>query len=1172
MKLDFVHLHVHSDYSVLDGACKVNELLDRCKEFNMDACALTDHGNIFGAIEFYKAAKARNIKPIIGCELYLAPTSRFDRSGRSSKESNNHFLVLCENEEGYHNLCKLSSLGYLEGYHYRPRIDDELLRKYSKGLIATSSCISGRVPRSILEGNMDKANAHIENFIDIFGKENFLIELMDHGMEEENRVNPILADMADKHGLTMIATNDCHYLNKSDDEAHDALLCVQTGKNLDDQNRMRFPNSEFYFKSPEEMGKMFDRWPEAVTNTKAIAERCNVVIPLNQRLIPEYDDIPEGMDKVEFLHQLVMEGLKKRYKELPEEFIERAKFEIEVIDKMQFVDYFLVVWDLIDYARKNDIPVGPGRGSGAGSLVAYALFITNIDPMRYQLLFERFLNPERVSMPDFDIDFCINRREEMIEYSRNKYGKDNVSQIITFGRMLAKNVIRNVGRVMGMPYGDVDRIAKLIPDELKITLAKAVEKEPELKRLIDEDREVAKLWRLASRLEGTINNCGTHAAGVVICDQPLTDHVALYRQPNSDTVATQAEMSNVEEIGLLKMDFLGLRNLTVIHEAVRLIKHAHGVEIEIDYIEPNDDKAYALLRSGFTMGIFQLESAGMRDLARRIGLQSLEEMSALVALYRPGPMQFIDTFIQNKFNPDKIKYDHPLLEPILKETYGIAVYQEQVMQIVQAVAGFSLGQADIFRRAMGKKKKDLMAEQRDKFIQGCKEHQNIDKKLAGELFDKIETFAGYGFNKSHSVSYAFVAYQTAYLKANYPVEFMSALLSSESGNLDKVAVYVEECRRLNIQILPPDVNSSYEKFTADVPNIRYGLGAIKNVGANVTEAIVAERVEHGPYKDIYDFCTRLGTRNINRRGVESLNKAGAFITTGWSRAEVEAVIDDALAEAQTAQRDRDKGQFSLFDMDGMEESKEDLRKKPELPEWTKRDILQFEKEMLGLYVSGHPLAEFTRTLDAYTTLRIPDLPEMTDNTEGVVGGIVTACKHHITAKGKMAFLTLETREGSVELVVFSDIFEQKGHLLEVDNVILISAKVSFRNAEPSLIVNDIFEMSEADDRLALAMHIRVQADELQNGLSEKLAEVLGTRHGHCDVYLHCQTSNQGEVVVHTTSACRVAPSRELRQDVEALLGRDCAWFSSGMGLPSHELRLPSAPDEPHWKKKRRARE
>ncbi len=1153
MSAGFVHLHVHSDYSILDGACTVGGILERCEKQGMEACALTDHGNLFGAIDFSKTARKRGIKPVIGSELYVAPGSRFEKTANAAGKNYHHMVLLCENLQGYHNLCRLSTAGYLEGFYYKPRVDDELLAKYHEGLIATSACLAGAIPQAILNDSMDLAREHVLRYIDIFGKDNFLIEIMDHGLPEETQVNPELANLAAEYGLTVIASNDSHYLTREDAEAHDALLCIQTGNTIEEEKRFRFPNDEFYFRSPEEMRKRFEAFPEAVTNTEVIAERCNVEIPLGQSLIPRYDP-PAGETEEAYLHRLVFEGLKERYGDpIPPEFVDRAEFELGVIAKMKFVDYFLVVWDLIEHARREGIPVGPGRGSGAGSIVAYALHITNIDPMRYKLLFERFLNPERVSMPDFDIDFCYNRRDEMIEYSRNKYGAENVSQIITYGRMLARNVVRNVGRVMGMPFGEVDRIAKLIPEELKITLKKAVEKEPDLKRIISEDPQVTKLWRLAERLEGTIGNCGTHAAGVVICDHALTDHVALFKASGSDTVATQAEMKCVEEVGLLKMDFLGLRTLTVVHEAVRLVEQNRGVHIEVDDLEPNDEKTYQLLRSGKTTGIFQLESSGMRDLAKRIGLQSLDEVCALVALYRPGPMQFIDTYIEHKFKPESIKYDHPLVKPILEETYGIAIYQEQVMQIVQAVAGFSLGRADILRRAMGKKKAELMAEQRGGFLEGCKEN-DIDAKLAGTLFDKIETFAGYGFNKSHSMAYAFVAYQTAYLKANYPVEFMCALLTSESGNLDKVALYVEECKRLGITVHPPDVNHSFTDFAVEGDNIRFGMGAIKNVGEGPTEAIVKEREANGPYKDIFDFCCRLDTRMVNKRLVESLNKAGAFAGSGWNRRQVDAVIEQAVDEGHIAQRERDSGQISLFDMAGMEDTVDTMHVKPDVPEWPEPELLQHEKEMLGLYVTSHPLDPYADFLRRFSTVSLAQMDELKEGQEAILGGLITHVKTHITGRGKMAFLTLDSLEGGCEVTVFSDVYEQKAGLLVTDAIVMFEAKVSYRNSEPGFLANKVWPIEDAEKHLTRAVHIRMDTAQLEEEAAQKLALVLGGQQGDCDVYLHCLTPEREEVTIHATSACRVSASRTLRTAVEELFGEDSLWFSAGMGLPTHRPR------------------
>ncbi|MBI5094728.1 MAG: DNA polymerase III subunit alpha [Candidatus Hydrogenedentes bacterium] len=1154
MSAGFVHLHVHTEYSVLDGAAKVEELIDRCKDYGMRACAITDHGALFGAIEFYQTAKKAGVKPIIGSELYIAKGSRFDRGARSQGGAYNHFLMLCENETGYHNLCRLSSAGYLEGFHYKPRVDLELIAQHKEGLIATSSCLAGEIPQFLLEDDLDKANEAIRKYIEIFGRDNFLIELMDHGMPEQRKINPILAEMAEHHGLLVIATNDSHYLDKADADAHEALLCIQTNGMLDDDKHFKFPTNELYFRSPDEMREVFTQWPEAISNTEKVASRCNLDLPLGKHLIPKYTP-PEGMSKVDYLKHLVQIGLEDRYNGKPSQaHLDRAHYELSVIDTMGFVDYFLVVWDLIAFARSHGIPVGPGRGSGAGSLVAYALEITNLDPMRYGLLFERFLNPERISMPDFDLDFCYQRREEVIDYVRNKYGRDNVSQIITFGRMLAKQVVRNVGRVLGMAYGDVDRIAKLIPDELKITLDDAVSREPELQRMVKEDPQVARLWKLASRLEGTIGNCGTHAAGVVICDEPLTNHVALFKAAASEVVATQAEMTYVEAIGLLKMDFLGLRTLTVVHDAARFVKENRGVNIDVDRLEPTDAKTYALLRSGKTTGIFQLESAGMRDLAKRIGLESLEEICALVALYRPGPMALKDTYIENKHHADKIKYDHPRLEPILKETYGVALYQEQVMQIVQAIAGFSLGQADILRRAMGKKKADLMAEQRSKFNEGAKS-QGIDEKISDELFNKIEQFAGYGFNKSHSAAYAFVAYQTAYLKANFPVEYMAALLTSELSNLDKVGIYVEECRRMGIQVLPPDVNKSYSGFTVEGESIRFGMGAVKNVGGGPVESIVSERDKDGPFKDIFDFCSRIDTRAVNRRVIESLNKAGAFASTGWNRCQVDHVLDSALSEGQISQRERASGQFSLLDLMGGEgdDAEPVMRQKPDVADWPDNEILEFEKEMLGLYVSSHPLAKYASILERFSSISLVDLAEAREAQEVVVGGLLTQVKHHITAKGKkMAFVTLNTLEGPVEITVFSDLYEQKAGLLVQDMIVMISARVNFRNNEAGLIASEIIPIEEAEKTLTKAVHIRINTVGTDEIVLQRLAESLGERPGKCDVYLHCQTPEHGEVTVHATDACRVTPSPDLRATVEQLLGEDTMWYSGGNGLPLHD--------------------
>ena len=1149
MSAGFVHLHAHSDYSVLDGACKIPEMLKRCAEYGMRACALTDHGSLFGAVAFYLAAQKAGIKPIIGSELYVARGHRLDKSARSQGESYYHLLLLCENEEGYHNLCRLSSIGYLEGHHYRPRVDDEILAKYHAGLIGSSACLGGEIPQCLLRDDVAAADLTAKKYIDIFGKDNFLIEIMDHGMPDEQRINPMLADLAHRHGLMLIATNDCHYLDKSDAEAHEALLCIQTGNTLRDENRFKFPTSEFYFRSPDEMRERFQAWPEAVANTEKVAARCNLELPLGRHLVPKYHPPQDWKDsKEEYLRHLVKQGLEKRYKGSPTpEHLARAEYELGVIEKMGFVDYFLVVWDLIEFARESGIPVGPGRGSGAGSLVAYALRITNLDPIRYGLLFERFLNPERVSMPDFDLDFCYRRREEVIEYVRNKYGAANVSQIITFGRMMARQVVRNVGRVMGLSYGDVDRIAKLVPEELKITLKDAVQREPELRDLVEGDADIGHLWRLATRLEGIIGNCGTHAAGVVICDEPLTDHVALFKAAGSEVVATQVEMKAVENVGLLKMDLLGLRTLTVIDDAVRAIERNRDIKIDIDDVPLDDSATYDLLRSGRTVGVFQLESTGMRDLAKRIGLDSLEEICALVALFRPGPMQLKDQYIECKHTPSKIAYDHPLLEPILKETYGVALYQEQVMQIVQAVAGFTLGQADILRRAMGKKDAKLMAGQRNKFV-GKAVANKIDEKTADLLFQRIEQFAGYGFNKSHSMAYAFIAYQTAYLKANYPAEFMAALLTSESGSLDKVGEYIEECRRNGMEVLPPDVNASYREFSVENGAVRFGMAAVKNVGEGPTDAVVAEREANGRFTDIFDFCSRLDSRVINRRLIESLNRAGAFVSTGWNRRQVEAMIDNAISEGQIAQKEREIGQTSLFDLMDSSTTSNSFHDKPELAEWPENEILAFEKEMLGLYVSSHPLAHHGQTLERYSSVKVSDLPNLREGQEVVVGGLVVAVKYHVTARGaKMAFMTVETLEGPCEITVFSDLFEQRAGLIVQDMVVMVPARVSFRNNTPGLVASDILPIKDAEKQLTRTVHIRLQTIGLEARLIDQLAQILGNTPGKCSVHLHCIQADQTDVTVRATQACTVAPTEKLRDQVEQLLGPDAVWFSGANG-------------------------
>ncbi len=1151
MSTDFVHLHLHSHFSLLDGLTKPEELVKRCAQYDMPACAVTDHGTVFGLLEFCQEAKKKGIKPILGCEVYVAPTNRFDKSAKSGKEASNHLLLLCENEQGYHNLCKLSTQAHLEGWHYKPRVDIALLEEHHEGLIAATACLNGRVPRMLLAGQPEEAEKTLDQYIGIFGPDNVCVEMMNHGMPEENQVNPLLYDLAQKRKVPVIATNDSHYLDRSDSEAHDILLCLQTKKTLQDADRMRLPNDEFYFRNAAEMKGCFARWPEAVTNTVLIAERCNATVPTGLKLIPSYP-VPDGQDKEAYLRERVYEGLQKRYgTPLPSAAVERVEYELGVIISMGFVDYFLVVWDLVHYARQSGIPVGPGRGSGAGCLVAYALGITNLDPLRYKLLFERFLNPERVSMPDIDIDFCMNRREELLEYSRKKYGADCVSQIVTFGRMMAKNVVRSVARVMDMPIAEANRIAALIPNILNVTLDKAYKSEAELQQLIAQDKQIAHLWKMALRLEGTIYSYGKHAAGVVLCDHPLTDHIALFKPAGADTVTTQVEMKGVEKIGLLKMDILGLRTLTMLNEAVRLINKHQGVALDMDNLDLEDEKTYALLRSGDTAGVFQLESAGMRDVAKRIGLENIEEINALVALYRPGPMEYIDTYIENKRNPEAIVYNPPMLKPILRETYGVSVYQEQVMQIVQVCGGFSLGRADIVRRAMSKKNDDLLNAQKPDFLAGCAAN-GIDAALGEDLWARIEMFSGYGFNKSHSMAYAIIAYQTAYLKAHYPVEFMCALLISESGDLKKTALYVEECNRLGINVLAPDINHSEVLFTVEDQAIRFGLSAIKNLGEVPCNAIVADREKNGPYQDIFDFCTRISGQNVNARVIESLNKAGAFGSTGWNRRQVCEVIVQAIQLGLSLQKEREAGQTSLFEMEGADDVFDTSQVRPDLPEWPEEELLAYEKEMLGLYVTGHPLRRHAVLIRRMSTLDLGSFEERTDGEIVNVCGLITEHKKIYSRKNEpMAFLTLETLQGPCEATVFPKLYAETKDLLVADGIIACKATVNIREDKHTLIAEGIFPINEAEKALGTAVHVRLKPEQQNPETAHALAVLLGGARGDCDVYVHCLNASYGEIILHATSACMVRPSPELQDQVEALLGEGAYFISAGAGLPSH---------------------
>lgn len=1058
----FVHLHVHTNFSLLDGACDIGRLAGRAKELGMDAMAITDHGVMYGVIDFYKTMKAAGIKPIIGCEVYVARRTIKDRQPGIDDEQY-HLVLLAENQTGYRNLVKLVSKGFIEGYYYKPRVDKELLREHSEGLIALSACVAGEIPQYILKGEYEKARRAALEFNDIFGEGNFYLEIQDHGLKEQKLVNPELVNLSRETGIPLVATNDVHYILKSDADFHDAMLCIQTGKTVKDEDRLKFDTSEFYLKSEEEMRRLFPHLAEACDNTVRIAERCNVELEFGKVHLPRFE-VPAGFTEDSYLEKLCYEGLRKRYTEITPEIKNRLDYELEVIKKMGYSSYFLIVWDFVNFARKNGIMVGPGRGSAAGSLVAYCLYITNIDPLKYNLLFERFLNPERVTMPDIDVDFCYERRQEVIDYVVSKYGADRVAQIGTFGTMAARAAIRDVGRVFGYPYGEVDAVAKMVPMELGMTIEKALTINPELKKLYTENEKIRKLLDTAKALEGFPRHASTHAAGVVISSQPLVELVPLHRVGDS-TVSTQFTMTALEELGLLKMDFLGLRTLTVIQDALRLIKRSRGLDLDLEKIPLDDKKVYDLISRGETTGVFQLESSGMRNLLKELKPERFEDIIAVIGLYRPGPLGSgaADEFIRNKNNPENIKYLHPKLEPILRETYGIILYQEQVMKIAQELAGFSLAQADILRKAMGKKQQEVMEAQRNSFIRGCIKN-GIDEKTAEKIFEEISYFAGYGFNKSHAAAYALVAYQTAYLKAHFPVEFMAALLTSVRHNTDKVAQYIAECRHMGIEVLPPDINESLEVFAAVDGKIRFGLTAVKNVGENVARAIIKCREEKGRFVSFSDFCEKMDQAQLNKKAVESLIKSGAFDSQGAKRSQLMRIYEDVLSRAHKNQKQAAQGQLSLFEMiDGGEAMDDDL---PDIPEYPQSEILSMEKEVLGLYLSGHPLKEYEDILNRKTTLKSSDLKgdeiDIEDNSQVTVGGIITDIKMKSTKGEKlMAFITLEDLTGSMEIIAFPTVYEKFSDRLKQDSKVLIRGRVDLKEEEmPKIIAEEIEPLEE----------------------------------------------------------------------------------------------------------------
>ena len=1069
--MSFTHLHVHTEYSLLDGSNKIKEYVSRVKELGMNSAAITDHGVMYGVIDFYKAARAAGIKPILGCEVYVAPGSRFDRELSHGDDRYYHLVLLAENNQGYQNLMKIVSKGFVEGYYYKPRVDMEVLETYHEGIIALSACLAGEVQRYLVRGLYEEAKETACKYEKCFGKGNFFLELQDHGIPEQKTVNAGLMRMSQETGIELVATNDVHYTYAEDAEPHDILLCLQTGKKLSDENRMRYEGGQYFVKSEEEMRALFPYAAQAIENTQKIADRCNVEIEFGVTKLPHFE-VPEGYDSWTYLNKLCHEGLVRRYPDKHEELLPKLDYELSVIQKMGYVDYFLIVWDFINYARTHGIPVGPGRGSAAGSLVSYTTGITNIDPIRYNLLFERFLNPERVTMPDIDIDFCYERRSEVIDYVIEKYGKDCVTQIVTFGTLAARGVIRDVGRVMDLPYNFCDTIAKNIPNELNITIDKALIMNPELRSMYESDETVKRLIDMAKRLEGLPRHTSMHAAGVVISQKAMDEYVPLSRSSDG-TITTQFVMTTIEELGLLKMDFLGLRTLTVISDAVKLVEKNHGIKIDVDNIDYNDKKVLDSIGTGRCDGVFQLESAGMKNFMKELKPQSLEDIIAGISLYRPGPMDFIPQYIKGKNNPESVTYDTPLLKPILEPTYGCIVYQEQVMQIVQALAGYSLGRADLVRRAMSKKKASVMEKERQNFVYGNEAEgvpgcikNGIDEKTANKIYDEMIDFAKYAFNKSHAAAYAFVSYQTAWLKYYYPVEFMAALMTSCIDNPGKVAEYILSSRQMGISILPPDINRSEGKFTVDGQAIRYGMAAVKGIGKPVMEAIVEERSANGPFRSLKDFAERLSGKEVNKRTVENFIKAGAFDCFGVTRKQLMFVYANVLDDVAREKKDSLSGQMSLFDFVDETTKRSYETVYPDVGEYEKSDLLALEKEVLGIYVSGHPLEEqeecWRKNISAVTTDFQPDeetgFPSVTDGAKEIVGGIITDKKIKYTKNNKtMAFLTLEDLVGSMEIVVFPRDYEKNAAMMQTDARVFIQGRVSAEDDKPSkLICEKIF--------------------------------------------------------------------------------------------------------------------
>jgi DNA polymerase-3 subunit alpha len=1176
MPSDFVHLHVHTHYSLLDGACTVKGLIEMAQTYDMPAVAMTDHGFVGGAIDMYNSFRGAKLNPIIGCEAYVSPTDRFDKNQAQPNIRGHHLLLLAKDVSGYHSLCKLISEAHINGMYYKPRIDKEFLARHSAGLIGLSACIGGSVPGAIIDGDMAKARKELSDYIDIFGRDNFYLELMDHGMTEEKQANRGLVELSKEFNLPLVATNDVHYLKKEHAKAHEIMLCIQTGAKLTDAKRFKFPAPEFYFKSPEEMKELFKDLPEAITNTREVAEKCNIEFKFVPEVnhYPVYDVSGSGKNEKEFLRDICLDGIRERYGFDPEaaeldEFqqtvVKRMDYELDIIDGSKYCSYFLVVRDFIKHAQDTGVPVGPGRGSGAGSLVAYITHITDIEPLAYNLLFERFLNPERVSPPDFDIDFCERRRGEVIEYVRNKYGHESVSQIGTYGTLKAKAVIKDVARVLGRTFDEGDRITKLIPADPKMTLKKARAEVPELEELINTEEWVQEIFKYAEVLEGINRQMGIHAAGVIIGDQRLDNLIPLAKGAKGEVI-TEFPALPCEELGLLKMDFLGLRTLTVIQDAVDNVKLNRNIDLDWSKIPLDDRKTFELLARGDTVGVFQLESGGMQNLCRSFGVETIEHIIALLAIYRPGPMQFIPEFIARKMGTQAIEYDHPKMEKYLNETYGIMLYQEQIMQVVQELAGFTLGGADILRRAIGKKKQDVLAKQKEKFVQGCREHNQISEQLADQIWKKIEMFAGYGFNKSHSAAYAFLAYRTAYLKANYPAEFMAAVLTSELSNADKISFFIAECREMGIKILPPDVCTSERTFTVDKEAIRFGLAAIKGVGDNVANVVIDSRKQEGKFTSLLNFCERCGGA-LNSRVIDHLTKAGAFDSLGLKRSQILAIAESTMNMAQGRIKDRQVGNVDMFfDIMSADDAGDAMAiPVPDIPEFEESELLALEKELLGFYITGHPLGQYEDIINTFSSTSIRKILDMDDNIGVSVGCMIKTVQKKISQKsGKpYAILTVEDLDGSVECMVYEralKYLEDNGVELVEGMPVMLDALTSKREESErvKLMAEKINPLDSVMETHTREVHMHVYEGSTATDSLKKLKKLCEDNPGKSRVII-CVSCASGEVVfVESSAMLSVKANGEFLDKIKDILGEKRYKLKANIKVPEARKRFTSA--------------